>query len=271
MEVHFIDVGCGNMTLLLFPNGTTYLYDCNVTSDNAEAVFGYLTRSMGQRTAIDTFICSHRDADHIRGIGEIHRRFPIQKIRDAGVPGATQDSREYREYMALRRRLLSRTIMAKKYLEVGDATIHFMNAGRDDTRDVNDQSIVMKVDYQGSSVLLAADTSFAPWKKDIVPHYGSRLQANILLAAHHGSLTFFDDPADSRHYYTDHMETISPAMTVISVGRNPHGLPDSKAVKLYKKYSTGSNHGHKVFRTDHEGHMKLLLRGSSHWTLSRNQ
>ena len=258
------------MTLLLFPNGDTYLYDCNVTADNKKDVLKYLAKSMGRRTVIDTFICSHRDADHMRGIREVHRHFPIRQIRDAGVPGTTPNSKEYREYMALRTLLAGPIISAKTQRRVGNAIIFFMNAARDDTTDVNDQSIVMKVDYNESAVLLAADASFAPWKRDIVAFYHSRLQANILLAAHHGSLTFFDDPAD-RSYYTEHIETISPAMTVISVGPNPHELPDAKAVKLYEKYSTGSSHGHRVFRTDHEGHIKLTLKGSGRWTLTRRQ
>ena len=177
MEIHFIAVGCGNMTLLLFPDGVTYLYDCNVTSDNANDVLGYLAKAMGRRTAIDTFICSHRDADHNRGIREVHRRFPIRKIRDAGVPGTTPESKEYKEYMALRRRLLGPTIVAGKQRSIGDAVVYFMNAARMDTTDVNDQSIVMKVDYRGSSALLAADTSFRPWKRSIVSNYGSQLQA----------------------------------------------------------------------------------------------
>ena len=42
--LHFIDVGCGNMTLICFPNGTTYLYDCNITNDNEGRVVAYLDK-----------------------------------------------------------------------------------------------------------------------------------------------------------------------------------------------------------------------------------
>jgi hypothetical protein len=40
MEIHFINVGCGNMTLLLYPNGTAHLYDCNLTEDNKKDTIG---------------------------------------------------------------------------------------------------------------------------------------------------------------------------------------------------------------------------------------
>ena len=43
-SLHFVDVGQGNMTLILLPNGQVLLYDCNVTNDNADSVLGYLGR-----------------------------------------------------------------------------------------------------------------------------------------------------------------------------------------------------------------------------------
>ena len=55
-------------------------------------------------------------------------------------------------------------------------------------------------------------------------------------------------------------------MTVISVGPNSHGLPNSKALELYKKYCKGSsNSGLKIFRTDKYGNMRVELKddGSS--------
>lgn len=47
MEIHFIDVGCGDMTLILMPNGTTFVIDCNITNDNKDSVFKYLKKSHG--------------------------------------------------------------------------------------------------------------------------------------------------------------------------------------------------------------------------------
>ena len=61
---HFMNVGCGNMTLLQLAEGPTFLYDCNVTDDNQEQVLDYLGRNLPSRN-IDVFINSHRDADHM--------------------------------------------------------------------------------------------------------------------------------------------------------------------------------------------------------------
>ena len=86
--LHFLDVGCGNMTLILFPNGTTYLYDCNVTDDNEDDVLAYLGKAMGRRSTIQAFICAHRDAAHMRCLRTVQNLFPIGEIRDPGVPNS---------------------------------------------------------------------------------------------------------------------------------------------------------------------------------------
>lgn len=267
---HFINVGCGNMTLLLFPNGRTYLYDCNVTDENEMDVLGYLAKAMGNRTAIDVFICSHRDADHMRGLRKVHDMYPISEIRDPGVVGTTTDSAEYKDFMALRREVGNGVINARTFLEIGQATIRYMHAADEICSDANDQSIVMKIEYAGSALLLAGDTSFRPWKERILPFYSAeKLKADILLGSHHGSLTFFDDPSDDKNYCTEHMRSISPAMTILSVGDNSWDLPDDKAVELYKNHSSGSSAGYKLRRTDVSGNMKLVI-DSSGWTLTRN-
>ena len=208
----------------------------------------------------------------MRGIKKLHARYPIRRIRDAGVPGTTITSSEYLDYMDLRRRVQSSVIDPQTRQSVGTITVRWMNSHYDDLSGVNDQSIVMKVENGSSSALLAGDTSFRPWKEKIVPFYANtRPSSSILLASHHGSLTFYDDPADDKHYYTMHMQKIRPAMTVISVGPNVHGLPDAKAVELYEKYSSGSSKGNKVFRTDREGNIRLVLRPDRPWTIYPNQ
>ncbi len=105
MEFHFLDVGIGNMTLMITPGGTVIMYDCNITQDNESGVMAHVGSVIGRRRPIDVFINSHRDADHMRGIGILNDAHPIQKIQDTGVPGTTTDSPEYEEYMDLLRQL----------------------------------------------------------------------------------------------------------------------------------------------------------------------
>ena len=103
-------------------------------------------------------------------------------------------------------------------------------------------------------------------------YLASDVSCSILLAGHHGSITFFDDPADGKNYYTSHIAAMNPAMVVVSVGEsNPHGHPDSKALGLYRKFATGSSDGTKIFRTDQQHTIKLTLKSGGGWNLSPNQ
>lgn len=271
MEVHFVDVGCGNMALIILPESSIFVYDCNITVKNEERVISYVNGIIGKNTPIDVFVNSHRDADHMRGIKSLHAAHTIKVIWDSGVPGTTTDSPEYKAYMELRRSVSIREIEAQKYWTYGDAKLRCMNSKWPDYSEPNEQSIVLKIEYKGESALFAGDTNYRPWKEKILPSYGETdLKSSILLAPHHGSLSFFDDPSAS-HYYNRHITRIQPAMTLISVGPNVHDLPDKKAVELYTKYSTGSNNGNKVYTTQDKGTMKLILKDDGGWSLTTSR
>jgi len=77
-----------------------------------------------------------------------------------------------------------------------------------------------------------------------------------------------ENSRNNKIYYEDHIKCVSPAMTVLSVGNNPHGHPDKKAIEFYTKHSRGSNKGSKVLRTDIHGTMKLVLNDTGRWKLS---
>lgn len=249
MDIHILDVGFGNMAILLNPDGTRIVIDCNLTEDNKYAVLAYTKRVLGRDNPIDVFINTHRDADHMRGIIDLHDQHTISAIWDTDVPGTTPEAPEYQAYMRLRRSVKTAVIEPRKYYTWGTAKYRCMNGKWADYSDANQQSAVVKVEYKTPtcSVLLAGDTDYRSWKEKILTHYDdSDLSSSILIAAHHGSVTFFDDPSDTKNYYTDHIKQIKPSMTLISVGPNQHGLPDRKAVELYEKYSSGSDKGNKV-------------------------
>jgi beta-lactamase superfamily II metal-dependent hydrolase len=147
-----------------------------------------------------------------------------------------------------------------------------MNSKWEDYSDPNEQSIVLKIEYRGSSIVLAGDTNSRPWKEKILTYYpDEKIQSSILLASHHGSFSFFEDASDPDEPYTNHIQKINPEMTLVSVGPNVYDLPDSHAMELYEKYSSGSNKGNKVFTTEDKGTMKLTLKDEGGWRLSPHQ
>jgi beta-lactamase superfamily II metal-dependent hydrolase len=170
--VHFLDVGQGNMTLIQTDDGKVLLYDCNVTDKNEKLVLGYLRRHIGSETGIHRFICSHRDADHMRGVMKVHASFPIGLFWEAGVPGTTTDNTEYQQYMRLRREVGCKVVERQTYYDFGKTRLRIMNAQNDTLPDdANAQSVVVKVvqrhknlDAELRSVLLTGDTDARVWK-----------------------------------------------------------------------------------------------------------
>ncbi len=275
-EIHFMNVGQGNMTLLKLSNGKNFLYDCNVTEDREDEILRYLHSQLGVSRKIDTFICSHRDSDHMRGVKKIHARFPIQHVWDSGAVGTTPDCTEYLEYMDLRRRVTFTEVKPRTRYDYGNTRLRVMNAKNDDlASNANAQSIVLKVVHRNTatdtditSALLTGDTDAQTWQ-NIHQHYGDGdLSCEILLASHHGALTYFDDPTDTKNYYTKHILAKKPAMTIISVGENSYGHPDPKSLQFYEEYSRGSKQGNKIFRTDEKGNIRLILKDEGGWSLT---
>lgn len=274
MDIHVLGVGCGSMALVINPDGSRFVIDCNITDENMTEILRYTKNVFGAGNIIDAFINTHRDADHMRGIANLHAQHPISEIWDTDVPGTTPDSPEYLAYMRIRRVVKCVTIKPLTLVDRGTAKYRYMNGKWDDYTDANEQSAVVKIEYKtpSCSVMFAADTNYRPWKEKILPYYkDERLHAPLLIAAHHGSITFFDDPSDTEHYYETHIRMLRPDMTLISVGPNAHGLPDAKAVELYKKHSKGSDKGTKVYTTEDKKNIKITLKDEGTWSLVANQ
>jgi beta-lactamase superfamily II metal-dependent hydrolase len=275
--IHLLDVGQGNMTLIECADGSKRIFDCNLTSERENSILQYLANQINWDTPIDAFYCSHRDADHMRGIVALHRYFPIKKVIDTGYVGTTTDSTEYREYMRLRNNIGNEVQKRKQFIDFGQTRFRFMSdADERLAENANAQGLVLKVEHRDisklavrASAILTGDSDAQTWRNAILKDYTQKdISTDILVAGHHGSLSFFDDPADAQNYYTQHMQQMNPAMALISVGPNAHGHPDEQAVEFYERYCRGSKQGNKVFRTDHKGHIKLTLKDSGGWSLN---
>lgn len=271
------------MVLIQTESGQNFLMDCNVTNSNQNRVLHYIGSNIGWRTPITAFICSHRDADHIRGVEKVLEIFPITEIWDSDYPGTSTNSSEYRTYMNIRNQLKKRTIECGDKYSFGSTKLVCLSAqDKRLAKNANSQGLVLKVEHRleytnlcVGSAMLTGDSDADTWKNGILKDFHpSILKSNILMAGHHGSDTFFESSTSSvlDNPYTSHLEAISPDMCVISVGDNGFGHPDSKAIRLYEKFSRGSSRGMKVARTDFQGSISLEIgqsesRNSSNWEM----
>lgn len=267
---HFLNVGQGNMAIIIMPDNFVIVCDCNITNENETSVFTYLSRVM-PTSWIGVFVNTHRDADHMRGIKKLHEKYPIGRLYDSGVSGNT-DTIEYQQYMELRRKIPYDEVSDGMYMQ-NYPFVRILNGKRAGLTDINAQSIVMHIDHDGSSLLLAGDSDVDAWLNYIMQGTGAQVSSLVLCASHHGSHSFFNPDPEKYYDYVKHIEEINPAITIISVGDgNPHGHPDPLAIAQYEKYSYGTvDSGQKIFRTDIHGNMKLELHGQGQGTIYWNQ
>lgn len=255
LKFFLIDCGHGLMVLIILPDDTVILFDCNITDDNKDNILSLLnnniTKKDKDKKIIDIFINSHRDLDHIKGLDKlIENNFYIKEYWDSGQYGENTDSYEYKKYMELKRdkgKILSSS--NKPYKIFGDAKIYCLSSkeeygeskgGFDKIQHTN--SLVILVEYYNKKLLLTGDSDYKCWNEKIIKKFGNNLISNIdiLIASHHGSKTFFVSKIenDKNIYEENIIKLINPVITLISCGNyEQHNLPDEKSLKIYKKYS----------------------------------
>ena len=151
--IHFIDVGQGNMVLVQCSSGTNFVVDCNITDANKDRVLNYVAKQIGDKGKLHAFICTHRDADHMRGVRDLHNRFPIREVWDSGYPGTATDTDEYKAYMRLRRELKAYEIRKGFQIDFGRTRMIFLSTKDNRLPDnANDQGLVLKVEERNADM-----------------------------------------------------------------------------------------------------------------------
>ncbi len=112
-------------------------------------------------------------------------------------------------------------------------------------------SIVGRITYMNSSVLITGDSELLTWKYWIMPNFSKFCFSKLLHASHHGSKGFFISQADSDKdaafdedtdgCYTDGLLAISPSIVIVTNKTKPgekghESPPNEHALKLYKSF-----------------------------------
>jgi beta-lactamase superfamily II metal-dependent hydrolase len=298
---HLLSVGEGLMFLLIFPDQTTMLYDCNILKDDSDEIIRYcknniptrLTSNGNKSQWIDIFVNSHRDQDHYRGLSYINEVFEIKSIWDSGRSGATTEDSDYKYYMRLRRTikekygdksLLIPTPSLTPIRTFGGAKIYCLNSSEgnaqsnsyyESVKEQHTDAIVLSVHYYNQSILLTSDSDWNVWKEKIVPMFlkSQILESTILIASHHGSRSFFTDETlnddidvdeNPDTTYIDHIDYINPNITLISCGEyDQFHHPNKDAKKIYKE----STSNEQVYTTNNKGHFIGFIDNRNYWSV----
>jgi competence protein ComEC len=254
MEVTAIDVGQGDSLLVVSPEGRTMLVDAGgpvggvneateATSRfdvGEEVVSPYLWSRRIRR--LDVIALSHAHSDHMGGMAAVIRSF---RPRELWV-GIDPDSEAYRELLDEAKELgvVVRHLRAGEDVDWGGTTVKvlapeagYVNAGAP----VNNDSLVMRVEYGKASVLLEGDAE-APSERAMLARM---TPVTLLKVGHHGSRT-----STTPEFFA----AAAPKDAVVSVGKgNTFGHPRYEVIERIGAAGT------RLYRTDEFGLSTFLL------------
>ncbi len=242
LTVTAIDVGQGDATLIRFPNGRVMLVDAGPKSvgyDAGERIVGPFLRKSGIRR-IDALVVSHGHSDHLGGIPYLLAHFSVRTLLEGDTIAHSRLESEMID--VARERGVPLVIKgAGSRIDLDGTTRIYVVHPRfpfDRSRNLNNQSVVLKIVYGETSMLLAGDSEL-PAEEKISRRYGSFLSSGLLKAGHHGSRTS-SGPA-FLHY-------VGPRTALVSVGtKNKFHHPSPEVMQRMQSMNVA------VMRTDREG------------------
>ena len=201
LRIVFLDVGQGDATLVVFPDGRALVVDAGglpaaplqdprdgPAFDIGERVVSRTLRAFGVR-ALDAFVLTHADPDHIGGARSVLQSFRPRAIWE-GVAVPPHDPLRWLSDDADRIGAEWRTVRAGDYLRVSGVGIHTLHPPQPDwerQRVRNDDSIVLAIRMGQVSVILPGDVGREGEGRAL--EHLEPTPVMVLKAPHHGSAT----------------------------------------------------------------------------------
>lgn len=234
MQVHFVDVGQGDCSLIIC-NNEAMLIDAG-DNDKGTRVQKYL-RDQGISN-LKYVIGTHPDADHIGGLDVVIYKFDCENVL---MPNAQSDSKSYLDVLAAvdSKGYKVTTVGQGDIFFIGNASFEILSPVKEHPyADDNNNSIILRLNYYNNSFLFTGDAEYQP-QQVIIYDDEINAKADVIKVPHHGS-----DNSYMKAFYDE----VAPEYAVISVGNgNKFGHPHANLLNDLK------NRGIKVFRTDESG------------------
>lgn len=227
IRVTFLDVGQGDAAVVELPRETTVLVDAGIRTthgDRGRDVIGPYLRRHGI-TDVDLAILSHPHNDHVGGFPWILRHFPVREIWDTHHEYSTQVMNEI-QVLADSQGTRYRQITAGfDTLIQGTRFTTFFPVSQNLTENINNHSIVQRMEYGNTSILWTGDIEHEVDPR--ILHYDTLLRADLLKVPHHGSITSSTLPL---------IQSIAPKYAVVSVGQdNKFDHPSIEVLDRYRE------------------------------------
>jgi len=232
-----LDVGQGDAIFIESPTGTQILID----GGPPKKILSELSRLMPPLDkSIDAIFITNPDQDHIGGFLDVLKNYKVGKVFESGT---TSDSKTFQNLKTEIKNKNIQEVLAQKGMKVnlgGGAVINIIFPDRDvSTWPTNDGSIVAKLFYSNTTIMLTGDAGIKTEKLILKNNSKASLTSTILKVGHHGSRNSTSE---------DFLQAINPIYALISDGKNnKYGHPHQEITNLLSQL------GIRVFRTDQQG------------------
>lgn len=242
LEVHFIDVGQAD-AILIKQGASAMLVDAGNNADS-DLVVQYI-KDQGV-TRLDYVIGTHPHEDHIGGMDAVIMDFQVEKII---MPRVVVNTKTYEDVlMAIHHKGLKVTtpVPGTKY-DLGYAKFTILAPNSDSYEDVNNYSVVIRLDYGQNSFLLTGDAEALSEQEMLDKEL--QLKTDVLKVGHHGSTTSTTE---------DFLDAVVPSYAVISVGHdNSYGHPAKSVIERLTSREI------QIYRTDEKGTIIAISDGTA--------
>ncbi|MHB1651001.1 MAG: DNA internalization-related competence protein ComEC/Rec2 [Desulfitobacteriaceae bacterium] len=252
LEVTFLDVGQGDALLIRTPNQHVFLVDAGPKSDRFDAgeriVLPYLLQN--RIPHLEALFITHEDMDHIGGARAILNNIPVDWV---GIPEVGERLTNPEWQKGLPPGLLAETGRFKT-LKTGDR-VELDTGVRLEVlapkevlagthSDSNNNSLVLRLNYEGQSVVLSADMEQEEMNEIEESLGKGGWDADFYKEPHHGSRFSLVRPL---------LDSLNPKAVFISVGKNSFGHPSAEVLRYW------ADRHIPLYRTDEDGTIRLRL------------
>lgn len=229
LKIYFIDVGQGDSTLIITPKGKKILIDGGGSSNydiGKNTLLPYLLDRKIKR--LDYVMISHFDEDHVGGILSLLKDIDVRKVI-IGPQG--EECEQYKEFCNIVKEKKIQVIIVKKGDIINiekDMKIKILFPDNDLITEniLNNNSLVVKLEYKNFKMLFTGDIEEIAEKQLINMYQNNELKADVLKVAHHGS------KSSSIQAF---LEKVKPEIALIGVGENnTFGHPNEDVIERIK-------------------------------------